>query len=87
MTKSLSIIVAAIALASCDAGNGKNDIIRFMPSMMKADVYALADSHQWKCENGYPLKNFSKTEENYSAPNILARLSTPDRNSRPIAMR
>jgi len=63
MTKKLSIIVAAIALASCDAGNGKNDIIGFMPGMKKADVHALADSHKWKCENGYPQRNFSRTEE------------------------
>jgi hypothetical protein len=63
MTKKLSIIFAATALASCDAGNGKNDIIGFMPGMKKAAIHALADSHQWKCENGYPLKNFSKTEE------------------------
>jgi hypothetical protein len=51
MTKKLSIIAAAVALASCDAGNGKNDIIGFMPGMMKADVHALADSHQWRCDN------------------------------------
>jgi hypothetical protein len=38
MTKKLSIVVAAIALASCDAGNGKNDIMEFMPGMKKADV-------------------------------------------------
>ena len=63
MTKKLLIIVAAIALASCDAGNGKNDIIGFMPGMKKADVHALADSHKWKCENDYPRRNFSRTEE------------------------
>ena len=64
MTRNLSIVVAAaITLASCDAGNGKNDIIGFMPGMKKTDIHALADSHLWKCENGYPLKNFSKTEE------------------------
>jgi hypothetical protein len=51
MTKKLSIIVAAIALASCDAGNGKNDIIGFTTGMTKADVHALADSHQWRCDN------------------------------------
>lgn len=51
MTKKLSIIVTAIALASCDAGNGKNDIIGFTPGMKKSDVHALADSHQWRCDN------------------------------------
>jgi hypothetical protein len=51
MTRNLSIIVAAIALVSCDAGNGKNDIIGFMPGIKKADVHALADSHKWICGN------------------------------------
>ncbi|SHI07260.1 hypothetical protein [Bradyrhizobium erythrophlei] len=51
MTKKLSIVVAAIALASCDAGNGKNDIMGFMPGMKKADVHALAESHKWRCLN------------------------------------
>jgi hypothetical protein len=57
MTKKLSIVVAAIALASCDAGNGKNDIMGFMPGMKKADVHALAESHTWRCLNE------SKTDE------------------------
>jgi hypothetical protein len=63
MNRKLWIIVAAVALASCDAGNGKNDILGFMPGMKKADVHALADSHKWRCENDYPRKNFSRTEE------------------------
>jgi hypothetical protein len=50
MTRNLLIIVAAISLASCDAGNGKNDIIGFIPGMTKADVHAVADSHQWRCD-------------------------------------
>jgi hypothetical protein len=59
MTRILTIVVAAISLASCDAGNGKNDIIGFMPGMKKADVHALADSNKWRCES----ENFSKTGE------------------------
>jgi hypothetical protein len=51
MTKKLSIIVAAIALASCDAGNGKNDILGFRPGMTKADIHTLADSNKWSCSD------------------------------------
>jgi hypothetical protein len=51
VTRNLLIVVAALSLASCDAGNGKNDIIGFKPGMTKADVHALADSHNWSCSN------------------------------------
>jgi hypothetical protein len=57
MKKNLSVIALAAALASCDAGNGKNDIIGFQLGMKKDAVHALADSNHWTCDNN------SKTEE------------------------
>ena len=51
MKKNLSVIALAAALASCDAGNGKNDIIGFQLGMKKDAVHALADSNHWTCDN------------------------------------
>lgn len=44
------VIVAGLLLASCDAGNGKNDILGFSPGMTRAEAHSNADAKKWKCE-------------------------------------
>lgn len=50
MNNKLAIILAALSLAACKAGNGKNDIFGFMAGMKKETVHAHADSKKWRCE-------------------------------------
>jgi hypothetical protein len=59
ITKKLLPPFAALLLASCDAGNGKNDILGFMPGMKRADLHSFADAKKWRCEprSNAPLPN------------------------------
>jgi hypothetical protein len=52
MKKKLAAIASTLALASCNAGNGKNDILGFEPGLFRENAHKVADRNKWKCEPG-----------------------------------
>jgi hypothetical protein len=84
MKKTMAVIVSTLVLASCKAGNGKNDILGIEPGLFRENLHKLAERNNWKCEPGGMFGNPAHEETCHTMAGVVTLFFAKNIEGEPI---